>query len=263
MKAFVFQGGLGNQIFEYAYYNILRKSKPNLGYIFPKGNNHNGFELDKWFDVSLTKGTFFDEWFYPIAKKMKELGIINLIANKDVDPLMDKYYITGYFQNKSYLSDNFIQFRKIELSEENQHFLNLMKSTESIALHIRRGDYLVPPFDSIYGGICTEMYYKKAIKIAEKLFNTPSYFIFSNDMDWVKENFQLNNAFYVECNTGKNSPVDMYLMTHAKANIIANSSFSFWGAYLNKGKSLVVYPKKWFNSKYSAPDIFPQEWIGI
>lgn len=259
MKVFVFRGGLGNQIFEYFFYKKQLEINPSVKYIFPE-KCHNGFEINKWFDVVLHKASVFDVILYKILRK---LDVSCLIADKDSEPEADNYFVLGYFQDKRYFNGLEIKFKTLQLSESNKHYLNLIDSCESVAIHIRRGDYLQPPFDEIYGGICTEEYYKSAIDIVKRSIKNPVFFIFSNDKEWIKDNLHIDNAIYVDCNSGMNSPLDMFLMTHSKANIIANSSFSFWGAYLNRFAKLVVYPKRWYKSKYKVPDIFPSDWLGI
>lgn len=262
MKVFVFQGGLGNQIFEYAFYKKQLENNPNLEYLFPV-KSHNGFELNKWFDVTLNKASFLKKILYIVAIKLKEKKIFNLIADKDQDPNDDNYFVTGFFQDKQYFDNIDISFKEFNLSKANREYLEQIKRTNSVAIHVRRGDYLQPPYDEIYGGICTSKYYQEAVEIIKGKLKDPVFYIFSNDKDWVKNNMNIQNAIYIDCNTGMNSAIDLYLMAHAKANIIANSSFSFWGAYLNRRKPFVVYPQKWFKSKYIAPNIFPSDWLGI
>ena len=92
---------------------------------------------------------------------------------------------------------------------------------------------------------------------------SPKFYVFSDDIAWVKNNLKLKNEVFVDWNIGKDSIYDMYLMSQAKANVIANSTFSYWGAYLNEKTRIVVYPKKWFASKFIAPNIFPDDWFGI
>ena len=91
MKVFVFQGGLGNQIFEYAYYQHELKKNPRLKYLFPKAKCHNGFELDKWFDVSLNEASCWQKILYEIAVRLQGKGLLKLIADKDNRLLDDKY----------------------------------------------------------------------------------------------------------------------------------------------------------------------------
>ena len=96
-------------------------------------------------------------------------------------------------------------------------------------------------------------------KVPDSLF-----VFFSDDMYWVKQNFNKDDAIYVDWNTGRDSYVDMYLMSNCKHNIIANSTFSWWGAYLNKNDNkIVISPAKWFNTEINDIDIIPDNWIKI
>ena len=108
---------------------------------------------------------------------------------------------------------------------------------------------MTPENYKIYGNIATPKYYKESIKLIEEKIENPTFFVFSNDMEWVKENIQINSrVFYVDINSGDDSYKDMQLMSKCKHNIIANSSFSWWGAWLNENKNkIVVAPKKWVN----------------
>lgn len=263
MKVFVFQGGLGNQIFEYAYYQHELKKNPRLKYLFPKAKCHNGFELEKWFDVSLNEASCWQKILYEIAVRLQGKGLLKLIADKDKSLLDDKYYAVGYVQSRQFAEDGFIHFKDIALSEENSKYCRLLESTESVAVHIRRGDYLQEPFKAIYGGICTEDYYRMALDRVRSQFKNATFFVFSNDAEWVRENLQLEHAYFVSCNSGLNSPIDMYLMSKAKAIIMANSTFSFWAAKLSQSVQMVVYPKKWVNRPLEVPDIFEQSWTGL
>jgi hypothetical protein len=141
---------------------------------------------------------------------------------------------------------------------------NKILSTNSVSIHIRCGDYLSPKYISIYGGICTIEYYKRAISYILQTVDNPVFFIFSDDIEWTKDNITINNAIFVSNNKGINSFLDMYLMSICKHNIIANSSFSWWGAYLNKNKNKkVIMPNRWFNSKLPDPNVFDSKWIKL
>lgn len=137
-----------------------------------------------------------------------------------------------------------------------------MHSSNSVSIHIRRGDFLSPQYYEKLGDIATKYYYYNAIEYITNKINDPIFFVFSDDIEWVKLNLQIKNAIYITWNTDKNSYKDMYLMTQCKANIIANSTFSYWGAYLNDNNPVVCYPKKWINSS-DVPDIFPYSWVGL
>ena len=136
-----------------------------------------------------------------------------------------------------------------ELLKQILEILNEIENSNSISIHIRRGDYMSPENYNMYGCIATPTYYKKAIKVIEEKVENPTFFVFSNDMDWVKKNIQINSrVFYIDINSGNGSYKDMQLMSNCKHNIIANSSFSWWGAWLNENKNkIVIAPKKWIN----------------
>lgn len=112
----------------------------------------------------------------------------------------------------------------------------------------------------IRGDICTETYYKKAIKYFEDKYKDVIFFVFSNDIEWVKENFCAKNMVIADVNDEMNGMSDMYLMTQCKHNIIANSSFSWWGAWLNQNEGQeVIAPNKWLNTM-EMKDICCERW---
>lgn len=265
MKIQIFQGGLGNQLFEYAFYKYNKKKNPKLKYIFLEGNSHNGFELTKWFNAELEPASLLWQIIFRFLYwcRYHNINLFNCISTEKDYPIQNKTFIMGYWQDKRYLTSDFIKFRNLTLSDKNKKILNEILSTNSVALHVRRGDYLLPQYKTIYGNICTTEYYEKAIHIIKREISNPTFYIFSDDIDWVKNNLPLEDACYIDWNTGNQSIYDMYLMTNAKAHIIANSTFSYWGAMLSKSSLITIYPKKWFNSKFAVPNIFPQNWIGL
>lgn len=117
---------------------------------------------------------------------------------------------------------------------------------------------MLPQFKKIFGEVCTVKYYLKSIRKVEEKISEPVFFVFSDDIDWVKQNFTFNKVYFVDWNKGQNSFWDMYLMSQCSANIIANSTFSFWGAYLNKNNPFVIYPQKWVRTNLKQPNIFPK-----
>ena len=133
----------------------------------------------------------------------------------------------------------------------------------AISVHVRRGDYTIGNNAWVYGDICTAEYYDSALHyIKEKTENCKFYF-FSDDIEWVKEQFTIENAVYIEeaMFDAYEDWYDMYLMSLCKHNIIANSTFSWWGAWLNQNKGkIVIAPKKWINV-CDYEDIYPLEWI--
>ncbi len=168
-------------------------------------------------------------------------------------------YIDGYWQTEKYFAD----IRPILLKEfafptvtdnQNRLIVERINATTSISLHIRRGDYI--------GGfpLMTPEYYHSAINYFQQKFENVCFFIFSNDMSWAKANINCHQSYFVDWNTGIDSWKDMYLMTQCRHNIIANSSFSWWGAWLNQHKdSEVVAPATWFYHQ-ETPDIYCENW---
>jgi hypothetical protein len=146
---------------------------------------------------------------------------------------------------------------------ENLAYIDKINKTNSIAIHIRRGDYLNDENIKIFGNVCTKEYFEQAIKLIEKKVPNAHFFVFSNDVEWVKINLKIANVSYVTCNKGKNSWMDMYLMTICKHNIISNSTFSWWGAWLNTNASkLVISPNRYLNNDKHT-DFYPESWIKL
>ena len=264
-------GGLGNQMFQYAMYKSLEKKgklvKLDSKSFYETKKEHNGYELERIFDIKHNKPTKedlekFDEnnisTLFKIKRKLfgdKKFvyDTKEYVFNKDVYKLKNSY-LNGYWQSIKYFEgiENDIKkdFRfKNQLDNKNLEILNEIENSNSISIHIRRGDYMSPENYNMYGCIATPTYYKKAIKVIEEKVENPTFFVFSNDMDWVKKNIQINSrVFYIDINSGNGSYKDMQLMSNCKHNIIANSSFSWWGAWLNENKNkIVIAPKKWIN----------------
>ncbi len=266
MKIVNFTPGLGNQIFEYIFVQYLKKTFPKervYGYYNPKFlNKHNGLEVHKIFDIELPPETIWSNFVAFLCRASARF--LPFVKATDRSYLEKAIYYDGWWQNKRFFLNTIgeIKYRTPTLDENNATLLEEITKSESVSIHVRRGDYLESKNAKQYGGICTLEYYNKAINIIKERFSNPRYFVFSNDIDWCKENLSLENMVFVSNNTGANSWLDMYLMSHCKANILANSSFSYWGAMLNINVPiLVVYPKKWFNSH--TPDIFSDNWSGI
>ena len=267
MKIVSFHSGLGNQIYFYLYALYLKQKFPQqkiYGY-YPKSmlSNHNGLEINHVFCVELPPSSFISNAVAFLCRAFHKLHI-ECFRTEEPNKYDDGVLFVGYFQDKKYFLDNIeaLKFRDLGLDKTNLEVLKDIESTNSVSIHIRRGDYSKPELQRRYGNIATDEYYKSAVEEIEKRVTAPKYFVFSNDMDWCKNNMNLGNAVFVEGNLGKKSPVDMFLMSKCKHNIIANSSFSYWGAMLNKNAdNIVVYPSIWDN--YNTPDIFSSNWIGL
>lgn len=178
-------------------------------------------------------------------------------------------YLLGCFQSEKYFSDIEEEIRKIykfdELEEEkNIKIKKIIEEENSVSIHIRRGDYLNDP---LLGGMIDLEYYEKAIELIEKKEKDLAYIIFSNDIEWCKKNLKnLEKAYFVDWNIGEKSYRDIQLMSLCKHNIIPNSTFSWWGAWLNKNKNkIVIAPKNWLRKevKINDIDIIPDTWLKI
>lgn len=272
MRILYLGGGLGNQIFEYAVYMYLKRKYPEdklYTYYNKKSfSEHNGLEITRFFQVDLPHPPFFAKavlGFFFILKKL--FG-----CNKWTDtsgPIIQNenaICIAGYRDNKRYIPNNpdWLQFNTPELSQKNKVTLEKINDSDSVFLHVRRGDYLAPKYKKLFEGTCTLEYYNKAIELMKLKHPDATFFVFSNDMEWTKNNiFNLGKrVVYVDWNQGDNSYLDMFLMSHCKAGIMANSTFSFWGAKIGSRKD-IIYPAKWSNSPFGNPDIFDEDWISI
>lgn len=180
------------------------------------------------------------------------------------------WYIEWYFQCEKYFKEQEVIIRKdfefsIPPSEKNEEIINIITSTNSVALHVRRWDYISNPANSLYN-TCDLNYYHKAIGLMQEKIENPVFFLFSDDMTWVRENIHISGeAHYIDWNDNQRNYEDMRLMSLCRHNIIANSSFSWWGAWLNKSKwKIVVAPGIWFNdNKIDYSDVIPESWIKI
>lgn len=258
MKIVVFKGGIGNQLFQYCLIDYLSRKGYKV-YYRDETFGHNGLEIHKYFDVKLNR---LPRWLDYIYRKVKEKYPLTFNRLSTLDDVYDesKIRFDGYWQDKDYMSpEQDIAFKDLLLNERNKEILERIQSTNSVSIHVRRGDYLKYP--EIYGGICTTEYYAKAISIIKERIANPSFYIFSDDIEWCKGNMNIPNAEYIDWNKGNDSIYDMYLMSKCKANIIANSTFSYWGAKI-ANNYVVVYPHKWILTRPS-PNFFMEQWIRL
>ena len=283
-------GGLGNQMFQYATARRLAEKHSTILKI-----DVNEFELYKLHRYSLH---CFNIWEYladsteikklapekhkkSIAKKFKLL--LNLKNNKSIckekyfhfDPLVleasDNVYIDGYWQSEKYFIDiKEILYREFTIKYpqdlKSREITNMIENSESVSLHIRRADYIQNELTYDIHGVCNlEFYYDCVNLLLEKISN-PHFFIFSDDHQWVKQNLKLDYPMtFVDHNDASKNYEDLRLMSQCKHNIIANSTFSWWGAWLNQNPDKIVYaPQKWFNdSSRDTKDLIPDQWIKV
>ncbi|WP_316832730.1 alpha-1,2-fucosyltransferase [Pedobacter aquatilis] len=269
------QGGLGNQMFQYATAKAIGSKSLYFDVDFLNANrvsdeNFTKRELELFIFENINLKITRRFLKYLIRKKLIFLSksiyqsekneFINLKSNKSFS-----LYLDGYFQNEVYFADIREQllhdFRFPELSESNKIIADKIKAdNNAVAVHIRRGDYLKPAI-SAYHGILPLNYYEQAKSEIENKVNHPTYYVFSDDIEWCKANLSLIPATFVSNANSKNWE-DMYLMHLCRHNIIANSSYSWWSAWLNRNPDkIVIAPKKWF--VHNSTEIVPLGWIKL
>lgn len=180
-------------------------------------------------------------------------------------------YLEGYWQSERYFSG----IREALLADfslaspidsQNQAVFDQMSACNAVSLHVRRGDYVSNPSAAQFHGLCPMDYYRDAVEYIGERVDSPCFFVFSDDTDWVLENLQINYPLNVVNVNGPDRGIcDMALMRACKHHVIANSSFSWWGAWLNPDKSkIVVAPKRWFKEQnMPTEDLIPHSWVRL
>lgn len=256
MILFKIQGGLCNQLFQWAYAHKLSKSHElyidnsfyGTQFLEPLVTNRE-FQLNEILNKQLQ--LLDNQSYQKFIQKPAQRIVDNFHFSKHNFYTDQNYYLEGYWQSEKYFFDI-----KDEISNsfvwpeiKNLDFKN------SCSLHVRRGDYLktqhVHPIQSID-------YYNKALDIIQPKGNI---FVFSDDIQWCKNNLNYKNSIFMENNS---NIYDLRAMSLCCDNIIANSSFSWWGAWLNQNKNKkIVCPKNWFSDSTNDLDIKPSSWIQI
>lgn len=287
-------GGLGNQMFQYALASILAQKNKDVVLLdvsfFEQiekrlGHTPRKFELGVFTNfytfASIADILFFKQLSF-FNKVKRELGFHypkmyrepSFGYDENALMLRSPVYISGFFQSYKYYVgyENLIRTLftfPVALDEINENLLATIKRGQSISVHIRRGDYVQDEITKQYHGNCSLDYYLKALSLLTEKSQDCTLFFFSDDCDWVKEKFgDLPFAKqFITHNIGKNSWKDMLLMSSCQHNIIANSSFSWWAAWLNvHPDKKVVAPKKWFalsEEKLNTSDLIPPEWMRL
>ncbi len=270
MKIITFSGGLGNQIFEYANYVRLKEKFPKSKFyaFYPSKalKGHNGLEIDKDFYVDLPKEhlfyTILGYFFFYTNKLFFKLRINQPFVANRFHQNDGAIYHSDWFGDKKFVPENFfLKYRINNLSQKNCELLDKMRNFTTIAIHIRRGDFLKNKNIKKYGGICTNQYYKKAINSINQSVEKPLFIFFSDDTKYVSDNFNMQNMCIVDWNHRKDSYLDMYLMSQCDYMVLANSTFSYWAARFNSKVKKVFCPTKWQNE--DPVDISLQSWIQI
>ncbi len=276
-------GGLGNQMFQYAAgrrLSVVHGTALKLDLSWFDDWDARTFSLE-CFDMQIQIAT--REEVAAFTKRSLSKNILEKLSGKPpvtrekfyhFDPkvlsLSDKEYLDGYWQSEQYfsgVSDTIhadYQFRS-PVSGRNKYLQEKVLDTQSVSIHVRRGDYVTDPKTNKKHGTCSVEYYKKCIQELNQTLSEPVYYVFSDDPVWARENLSglMDMAEYIDHNKNKNAFNDMRLMSLCKHNIVANSSFSWWGAWLNRNKDKIVYaPENWFapEENRDTRDLFPPDW---
>jgi len=277
-------------MWQYAFLVALKESFPDEDVYYDASffNGyplHNGFELDRIFNISAKQASKKDirkvyhyfvgkylysriyRHYFPVMKtEVREVE--SAPYRPDILETKGDFYYDGYWADHRYFDDVrpalLKEFSlKKTLDKKNEDFLNSLRGKSVCSLHVRRGDYLKDPD---YRGICDLDYYQQSIKIVKERIAKPiSYLVFSNDISWCRENlagsFGNEQVIYVDWNKGCESYKDLYLMRQCQVNIIANSSFSWWGAYLNETPNKIVVSPPRYKNKDMGFKITLDDWI--
>jgi len=279
------KGGLGNQMFQYALgRHLATKNKTelkldisSLGEGTASGDTVRTFGLQNFaIEVQVASPEEINKiktssYLAILRRKISNriFGDQTVRFNPKILSLPNNTYLDGYWQSPLYfdairntLLDEFTPTSA--LSEYGQNIEIQMKKSDSISIHIRRGDYAKNPKVTKEFGVCGLSYYSRALTKIKERVNNPYFFVFSDDIEWVKENLPLgNNVTFVSDSTLMDFQ-ELYLMSKCKHNIIANSSFSWWGAWLNNNSNkVVVAPTPWFDKSIYDTNLLPDTWIQI
>ena len=290
MKIVKIIGGLGNQMFQYALAIALKKNftdeevKLDI-HGFNGYTKHQGFEIGNVFgnefklasysDIAKVAYPYFNFQLWRIGSRIlpdrqhmiSEDTSFKIMPEVMISPNY-KYY-DGYWQHEEYFNDIHddilaaFKFKEFK-DKRNKALADRLTDINSVSIHIRRGDYIN---DKLFKGTCGIEYYKNAIDEINKMTVPALFCIFSNDILWCNKNIEplLNGkeAIYVDWNTGSDYFRDMQLMTKCKHCIIANSSFSWWGAWLNNNNDkIVIAPRTWYNT-YEKVSPATNDWLKL
>lgn len=290
MKIVRIFGGLGNQMFQYALAVSIKKQlgeEVAIDHSVMRGYPlHNGYELKHIFNTSIPQASIaqiaYVAWPLPhyrlwqigthclpkrksTLKESKSMEFCPKVFMPNIDLMIE-----GYWQNERYFRNyrnevlKAFAFKPFEGNSKNLSVVEAIKEKTSVSIHVRRGDYLKISFTE---GICSLNYYKAAIDMIKRYVDPDMFVVFSDDIEWCRENLRESlcgtETVYVDWNKGKESYRDMQLMSLCSHNIIANSSFSWWGAWLNRNpEKKVIAPSRWMNA-LGWPEIIPDGWLTI
>ena len=282
------KGGLGNQMFQYATGLAIASMRGQelkldaTGYDDPRVINSDTPRKYGMCAFNLSGGiAAIDE----VSKARNPYGIFSKALRFFNQKVLKKYYadynpgffrksnkyIEGYFQSEKNFADVKEKvIREFTLKKEfvSDVFLaekNKIDKIKSVSVHIRRGDYVSDPKTNSTHGVCSKEYYERAMGLIRSKIESPIFSFFSDDIEWVKKEFGEHSDFRYVSSPNLKEYEELILMSLCAHNIIANSSFSWWGAYLNQNPNkIVIAPKKWVNIESNPhPNIILEWWMRI
>lgn len=283
-------GGLGNQLQQYALYrkfvSMGKEARLDLSWfkeVREKGKN--GAVTERNLEL-----TYFDGLVYETCTREERERLIGsdglsgklrrkllpstvhwFHESKMYHPEILSYeemYLSGYFACEKYYADILYDLREkiqfpVSNNPENINLAEEMKDCESVSVHIRRGDYLNAENAAMFGNICTDAYYASAMESIKQEVPDAHFYLFSDDVPYVKKKFSDKNYTIVDINHGQDSFYDMWLMSNCKHNICANSTFSFWGARLNPNDDkIIIRPTIQKNTQVFVKEEMEDLWDG-
>jgi hypothetical protein len=288
------RGGLGNQLFQYAIGRQLAESQQtelrldlsffgqlNNETTTPRNYRLNVFNINGDLALPTDEDKILGQaWLRPFKRRLRKIGL-DLFhwnyfreANFGFHPRVVNFkgaaVLEGYWQSQRYFPDiRSLLLRELTLKDEfvTEGFLAVqqeMKMAQSVAIHVRRGDYVHLAAVNRQFGTCTSEYYAEAIRFMKQKIKKPLFYVFSDELDWCRENLPFNGET-VRFISGFQDYQDLLLISSCAHQIIANSSFSWWGAWLNTNPDkIVVAPKTWFaNSDLDTRNVVPAAWIRL
>ncbi|MBP6974854.1 MAG: alpha-1,2-fucosyltransferase [Candidatus Pacebacteria bacterium] len=307
------RGGLGNQMFQYALGRVISKVHneelrlDTTGYATKvQGDTPRSYRLQFFNiqgDIATPEDVLRAKYPFGIVSKVLRAFSQKILRKNYIDyhpELLERksatsgtLYLDGFFQSEKYYTVGSNDFREMiqnDFQLKPEHISPVMKIymdqiqamgnpasdfENSVSLHVRRGDYVTNPSANKTQGLCSIQYYTDAIAHIKQHISNPHFFVFSDDIEWVKKNIPINSPSS-QNEGGVLSPVtyisnpelqdyeELALMSLCKHNIIANSSFSWWGAWLNSNPDkIVIAPKQWTVSGTDHPNIIPEKWLKL
>jgi len=275
------KGGLGNQMFQYA--TGISLAMKNADELFIDNGEYEKINRDiprnyelSGFDITSNIATQkqIDSVLNPFSKishlfNQKILRKFYRDYHSEIMKQKGNIHLDGFFQSEKYFENirpTILREFSLKNPIPNQNLLEEIENNNSISIHIRRGDYIKNKETNSYHGTCSKEYYESAIKNIKSQFPDAVFYFFSDDIKWVKENFDIDgNATKIGTDEDHSNPEELILMSKCKHNIIANSSFSWWAAWLNQNPNkIVIAPKKWVNKVPNPhPNITPETWTKL